>query len=280
MKLTRLNIVEKIKKLGAKSHTYKSVVRKLPKIEREYFEKHQNFILNKLKQSEEKEQAKILKDLQKENAKKFNMSVKEYSALKEKASILLECLNTGHSMGCYRTLRMNGEEFATNHYLATYSKSYRFEPTYGDIEVNLTKKQLREVEIIGGIPTIIGSPTEENPKVRHCTILKQSGSKQYYKLKWKGCYITSDFHGSSVDMCEQWRKQQAERLLNIRTSKNREKANLSRFVGLQHSIQVGNCKAGTEAFARKHGLNPEWGYRVDYLISLEDSRFTRRLLSI
>lgn len=56
--------------------------------------------------------------------------------------------------------------------------------------------------------------------------------------------------------------------------------NSMKFVGIQHSEKVGNCNEGAMAFAKKHNLNPEMGYTVEYLLSLEDTIYTRRLLSV
>jgi hypothetical protein len=48
------------------------------------------------------------------------------------------------------------------------------------------------------------------------------------------------------------------------------------FVGIEHIRKTGACEAGIKAYIDRHGLNPELGYNLGYLKSLENSPFLKR----
>ena len=95
---------------------------------------------------------KLRKEQLKKKAKTFGMNPTEFLKLQEKAELILNYFETGHSMGCYRVLQLKFKgkilKFASNDKLFTYSNSCRYSPTYGQVAITLTKKELQEIEVL------------------------------------------------------------------------------------------------------------------------------------
>lgn len=137
-----------------------------------------------------------------EKARLFNLSVKKYRNLIEKAKNILSMFHTGHSMGCYRTFYLNNKTFTTNNLLHTYSKSCKYNPIYGNLSVSITKKQLIKTENIGGVLTIVGNTieTRKDYQIKEAEWLENTSK---YK---KGCivefvkgYLVEDYHATSIE---------------------------------------------------------------------------------
>jgi Mn-containing catalase len=103
-------------------------------------------------------------------AQKFNMSVKKYEQLHAKAVEILEDFHTGHAMGCYRTLYLNGKVFARAHDLQSYSNSCKWNETYGKVHIVMNKKQLEKCKKNAEFNWVVDGE-----------MLKQSGIKQYHR---------------------------------------------------------------------------------------------------
>lgn len=147
------------------------------------------------------EDKKIYK-LDLEKAKSFKLSVKEYRSLIEKAKNILSKFNTGHSMGCYRKFYLDNKYFTSSDLLLSYSRGYKHRPTYGELSVSLTKKQLIKIETIGGLPTIIGDVVGV---IQDYQIKDVEWLENTYKGK-KGCniqlikgYLVEDYHATSLE---------------------------------------------------------------------------------
>lgn len=147
------------------------------------------------------EDQKIYK-LDLEKAKSFKLSIKEYRSLIEKAKNILSKFNTGHSMGCYRSFYLDNKYFTSCNLLLSYSKGCKYRPTYGELSVSLTKKQLRKIENIGWKPTIIGdiAGIKQDYPIKEAEWLEN-----IYKGK-KGCnielikgYVVEDYHSTILE---------------------------------------------------------------------------------
>jgi hypothetical protein len=207
-------------------------------------------ILRIEKEGKEKQKAYL-----KERANKFKMSVKEYKSLLDKADLILKSFHTGHSMGCYRRIKIGDQGFSYSNVLDTYSKACKYKPTYGDIIIHLTKKELKQIELIEGVWTI----KQEDNK---CLILQSSGSKATYRVSLDPYYLVNTSHATTLE--------EAQRLDLLKKSQNR-KLCLNSFVGYDHIKQLGACDVGIKSFASKYGLNLNYGYSLLYLLSLSDS---------
>lgn len=270
-------ITKKLIELGAKSTNVKTTLRKLPAQDRKKWTDKIGLITKDLEDWEEVQRKKAQKKYISVQAKKHNLSVSEYLRLKRKAEKILDDFHTGHRMGCYRYLGLNGKPFVANHDLKDYARSCKYSPTYGSLTINLNKKELREIQLIGHLWTIKGK--EVSPKVFECKILNDTGVKQNYAIGWESWFITSDFHSATIENAKVWRRIRAEQLWKNRKRVADNEKLKNRFVGFRHSIQAGNCQSGTASFCKKHGLNPDFGYRLDFILSLENSEFTNRLFS-
>ncbi len=277
MKNSINNIVNVLIEKGSKASNARTNIKKLPKNERDYALKNFSKIIDKLRKIEEKEAEKEKKEFIKERAKSFNFSVKEYLLLQEKAVKILEQFHTGHSMGCYRQLKIKGYKgyFATDHTLEEYANSCKYSPTYGNLVIELTKKELRDMELIGYVPTIIKS----NDKIKKAIWLEGSGAKNHYKVSFVEGFVTSDYHATTVAQAQNWRQERAANLLHLRNAERFTESQKKKYVGIDDVLKV-NCETGTNAFIHRHNLNPDFGYQIGYLISLEDTSYTRRLLGL
>jgi hypothetical protein len=208
-----------------------------------------------LEEYEEKEAKKRRKEHLTKQAKEFKMSVKMYKQLQQKAETILSDFHTGHSMGCYRTLKINGVSFAWNSTLSSYAASCSYSPTYGQVTINLTKTDLINIEKIEGVWTIKG-------KKHACKWLESFGSKHRYEINIIKGYLFGDTHGTTLEKAkEDFRKKYIQRKM--------EKLKNSKFVGVDYIRGKGACIPGIKSFIQRHNLNIEYGYTIGFLKSLE-----------
>lgn len=195
------------------------------------------------------------REIDKIEANRFNMSLKSYRELVGKGKQILGSFHTGHSMGCYRTLSINNKFFVDSVTLDRYSKGCRYKEVYGDIRINLTKKELKLIENIEGVWTIkLGDG--------RCKWLESNGSYSKYAIDWVYGYIYGTTHSS-------------ESLQEARVSDNIKKfgsgdikIKLSTFIGWQHIRMLGACYAGIKSFCDRHNLDIENGYNIEYLVDI------------
>lgn len=196
----------------------------------------------------------------------------------ELKKINLKKYSTGYSMGDHKYLQLLGIDVSSDSTCEEYRGS-KYKATHGSINICLDAGKLREMkgftyQSIGGIDTFV---KKNNDKIKKCFWIEQNGSKQHHTISIKTGFITAGFHGETLAACEEWRKNEAKRLKTLRLFEGKI---TQKFVGVQHSESVGNCNAGTLAFAKRHNLDSRMGYSIDYLLSLEDSLYTRKLLSL
>lgn len=160
-------------------------------------------------------------------------------------------------MGCYRSIAVDDNSFAHNNLLYSYAKYSKYRPTYGAFSINLTKKELIDIEIIEGIPTV----KLEKGKAKW---LEASGKKHTYDIRWVNGYLYKDSHSTvSFAQAKEIQKKKEAKIVA-------QQMGNKRFVGLNHIKQLGACDAGISAFCNRHGLNEEFGYNLGYLKSLND----------
>jgi len=100
-------------------------------------------------------------EAEKEVAKRFKLSWKNYNVLTTKAYHILQRFNTRYSMGDYKSLNLSDFDnrvLQMNDSVDYYAKSYKFRGSekYGIVSISLTMKQLKKIENIGGIYTVVG----------------------------------------------------------------------------------------------------------------------------
>jgi hypothetical protein len=196
--------------------------------------------------------------------------------LKDKAYYVAKCFNMGYSMGNLITVsvKVKDKTFTLNSFDTrdNYASSSKYKAIHGYYDIVLAINELDSIQIIGGIPTIVLS----KEKIAPCKSLISKSSKQNFKIEMKDMFLTETFHGNTIESCKEWRRKRVIQLQKDRINKCSEQVkeeikqkNLKRFVGFQHSINVGNCDTGAKIFAQRYGLDTNLGYRLDYLISLE-----------
>lgn len=115
-----------------------------------------------------------IKQAQMDRARSFGMSLKQYDALQEKAKSILCDFHTGHSMGCYKALKVNGGVFCRVYDTHEYANSCRWKATHGSFSIDLNKSQLVRLQFRGG--------KWFDPKTN--MFLTGVGSKSTYKVVW------------------------------------------------------------------------------------------------
>lgn len=202
-----------------------------------------------------------LKESQTKQAKKFNLSYKKYVELNAKAYNLLSFFSTGHSMGCYRSLEIKvGKEFktlTTNNNLDRYANSCKWRPTYGNITIKLTAKELDALQNIEGIWTIVNSDGSAK-------WLKSAGNKNTYEVVWGNGFVVGVSH-STISLSDAENLERIKRQAIVNAEQNDRK-----FIGISHVQKTGACMTGIEAFCNRHGLDCSMGYNLAFLKSLND----------
>lgn len=267
---------------GVRQSNLKSTLKRLPKPDREKWLKKEQAIRNHLSDLRLNKQAQDQKKSEQEDAKTLGVSRSEFLELREKAQKVAESLaHSGYSMGELvrvvvtksKRSRFNCVTIASQDNRQEYANSCKYRPTHGYDTVSLYLSELRDIQIIGGIPTIVHT----NDKISKCTVWKSEGSKQYWSIEMSDMYITKTYHAESIEDAIEWRKQEAERMINSRNEKLEWERLQKKFVGFQHAIEAGNCRSGIESFVRRHGLNKDHGYNLGYLMSLEDNYHVHRI---
>ena len=180
--MKKKEILNLLKNNGVKVTNLNSFISKARKSVRQELEGKKDKILKWMEVAEKKATLSAQKAAEKTKAKKFCMSRAEMLRLEEKAKDILSGLHTGHSMGCYRRLFINGELFAENDCLDTYSNSCTWVETYGSIEIHLNKAQLRRIVIED---EKFASGYNARTIIMDGKILKETGIRQHYRVEWE-----------------------------------------------------------------------------------------------
>lgn len=188
---------------------------------------------------------------------KWGISLRQYRKLLMKAEQILRDFSTGYSMGENKRLMVGEHLFCAIDNTREYARSSKFRAAHGDLKINLTLSQLRKIERIEGVWTVRG-------KDSNASWLQSFGAKHRHEMKWVKGYLVGTSHGLTRSDCEALEEGKA-----IRTDAGEVKR-LDRFVGLRHRAKAGACEAGVLAFCERNNLDPQLGYRIDYLLGLGD----------
>lgn len=287
MKNNRLTVKRVISLLQEKNvllstNNLKSSINLLPKKPKEYALKRFNAIKKELKLLEKEELKLLEKQRIKEKSIKFKTSQKNIREAEEIAVKIANSLRgaTGYNMGENVYININNNVFKHYDFTSMYSGKYKGSETHGCIDVNFNSiKELLNTKVIGHVITTIPD-SEIRKKIKSVKVFRTYRQKQHFYSAWEDMYLTSNYHASTLERAEKYRLEKLERLLKIRSENKETAKNMLNFIDLQKSISAGNCEVGSINFAKKHNLDVNNAYRIDYLISLEDSRFTRRLLDL
>jgi hypothetical protein len=259
MKKLNQEIIEKLSfKINWQGKKELSGVYKLSKQEKETLKGNEEKYLKQVVKAFEKRQKETEKQTLTKNAKEWKLSVKKYVELFQKAKTILRNFHTKHSMGCYRTITIKNKNFATNHDINTYAKSCKYSPTYGSINIELSMKQLKQIEFIEGVPTI-------RLKNRKCLVLVGVGSKSNYFVTLQECFLIGSSHGETAEIALALEKEKRHQVAIKQLKENA-------FIGVKDIRKLGACELGIDSFCNRNNLNKEFGYRLDFLMELNDSQ--------
>jgi hypothetical protein len=198
---------------------------------------------------------------------KWGMTPRKYKLLQAKAKSILQSFRTGYSMGEVKRLLVDGKEFCEVDNCQSYAKSCKYTPTHGELVIRLKMHELRAIEKIEGVWTVRRKGTRAD-------WLKSHGTKGSYRVEFCGGHLVGTSHGATVEECNALEAEKER----IKSDAATEAARFSkRFVGFEDRRIAGACEAGVLAFCERHNLDPEMGYRVDYLLSLGDEVAKRYL---
>lgn len=187
---------------------------------------------------------------------KWGISVRKHRNLHRKARLILRSFDPGYSMGELKIMCLEGKEFAKVSTCREYAKSSQYKAKHGYFVLDMKMHELRAAELIEGVWTV----RLRGNKARW---MEASGSKQHFRVKWVEGYLVGTSHGKTLEEATALDAGKA-----IRTEDGI--ALVNRFIGFDHRTWAHACEAGVMAFCQRHGLNPEMGYRIGYLLSLKD----------
>jgi hypothetical protein len=266
---------------GVTTNNLKTAINRMTAADKRYWNSNQKSLHTALAAIESQLIETANRAKARKQAQLLGISQKQLKAARANAQRLARHLDPEYSMGSARRIHATrGKKSVCIGIYSDcqdYAKSCTYRPTWGQVDLSLHINQLLRLEFIGGLPTIPAG----DAKIRPCQTIIQSGSKNHYTITLKPGFVTGDHHADSYAAAQAWRADQAGRLIAAR----RKRATLqtltqTRFVGLDHSTRAGNCREGSLQFARRHNLNPDFGYRLDYILNLEDNHFTRRIIDL
>lgn len=173
---------------------------------------------------------------------------------------------TGHSMGSTQYVRMGTKYLASCDRTADYAKSCTWKPTHGVMSLTIMPSEYRSIEIIGGMVTVITGPTRSR-RIKKCRYIVRVGEKNHARLEWIDGFLTGDYHGT-YDQC-------MKRLTDHTSVKT-----MKRTAARRDSLAVGNCTVGTDAFIKRHGLDPAKRYSKKFLYEIAEPfelRYVKRI---
>jgi hypothetical protein len=212
-----------------------------------------------------------LKEIDRQHAewvrKAWDMTPRKYKDLQAKAKSILRSFSTGYSMGEIKRLLVDGKEFCTLDNTHEYKGGCKYKATHGEFSIRLKIHELRAIEKIEGVWTVRREGTRAD-------WLRSHGTKGSYRVEFFPGYLVGTSHGSTIEECNTLEQAKERSRADAITEEARY---LHRFIGFDDRRIAGACETGVAAFCQRHGLNPEFGYRIDYLLGLGDNVATRYL---
>jgi hypothetical protein len=212
-----------------------------------------------------------LREIERQHAEwikaQWGMTPRKYKDLQAKAKSILNSFRTGYSMGEEKILVLDGKNFCFVDNCREYSGGCKYKAQHGTLTIRLKMHELRAIEKIEGVWTVRRKGTQAD-------WLKSHGTKGSYKVEFFSGHLVGTSHGSTVEECNALEAEKERTKSDAATEAARF---LKRFVGFDDRRIAGACEAGVVAFCERHDLDPELGYRVDYLLSLGDEVAKRYL---
>ena len=188
---------------------------------------------------------------------KWGIGVLAFERLVAKGKEILRDFRTGYSMGELKTMKGGEHWFVRIDDRQEYANSSRYKATHGSLTIKIDLLSLRKIERIQGVWTVRRGGNR-------ASWLQSEGSKNRYSVRWVHGYLVGNSHGATLEECRALEDRKA-----IRSEDGAIKF-LNRFVGFRDRVLAGACSPGVVGFCQRNGLDPEMGYRIDYLLGLKD----------
>ena len=131
----------------------------------------------------------------------------------------------------------------------------------------LTSKEIKSIEYIGGLYTILEGEVENNPKIIKAKFLKAEYlDKNKEGVKWNECWMVGDYHAMSLEEA----KAKIQKDAIIAREKKKEvinfNAKLKQIYFYKDCRRAGNCREGIISFCQKAKLDLRKGYSGKVLL--------------
>ena len=200
-----------------------------------------------------KQHQREIKAREQKAAKRHNISRKEYLDLRKKAWEILKDFDSGYKMGDEKFLLINKKIIAELDEREEYAASCKYRASHGSVDIFMTKKDLRNIEKIGGIWTI----RLENNK---CKVLTGKGKYTGFTVDFETYYLVGNSHADTLREAQVLEAK--KRKVSSKTFSDKD------FISVDNIRKLGACEMGIDRFCEKHNLNKEYGYQLGYLKQL------------
>jgi hypothetical protein len=182
----------------------------------------------------------------------------------------------GYSMGSVYCVKLGSLEVRYDD-TENYAKSCKYKATHGYLKLELTKEELINIKIIGGVITYI-YPNQKS-KIKKCWWYDANGKKNNYKLTKVEGYLYDNFHADDkeaikkhIELCKETEKRIKEQKRTEKQKQRAYKKALQLEYNFADSINAGNCENGTKAFIMRCKLNIGQSYTGKYLMKIARER--------
>lgn len=184
--------------------------------------------------------------------------------------------SSGYSMG-ERKKVICGKFSQTVDHRSFYSGKYSGSENHGYVEFVTNYKEVRNIQVIGGLVTYIYK--NQKGKLKKCWWLDANNAKNHFKMIKVEGYLYADYHSTNKEKAieggkrsEQLKKEAARQKKEYESKKAALQKAYNKALRKQYSfddsIKAGNCVAGTKAFIIRLQLDESKKYRGKYLLDL------------
>lgn len=180
---------------------------------------------------------------------------KTLKRLEQKGGDILDDFYTGYIMGDIKYLFINNYLFTSLNNEKSYSRNCKYKAQHGTIRVNMTLDELKKIQKIDGVWTILG-------KNGHAKWLEKHGKYGSTIIAWEHGYCIDNTHAKTMG--------ELKRLLVLKRRATINNKDNNFFFGIDDLKRIGACNAGIKAAAEKLGIdtNKVGGLTIGYALEL------------
>ena len=199
------------------------------------------------------------------NCLKLQIQKRIENKLEQIAKILPD---ENYSMGSVIKVSCN-KFIARDDRTSDYSKSCKYKPTHGFVELKLTPSEFKNSKIIHGVVTIVNSTKKNSIKKAKWFTSNDKKHTKFQLITEKGfiCeYQNHTFHSVSKEECKSWLKNKKVQIAKINADQKAFNKAARLQYNFQDSLNCGNCEVGTKAFILRLRLDINKSYRGSFLL--------------